>query len=90
MIINKELIDFNKHLQYSFGSYGQASLQNKPKSNDNRARIIDAIYLCLSVSLQNGHDVIDLATGKVVTHPKWTPCRMMKMVVKRVEEMMHE
>ena len=86
MIVNQEIIDYNKHLKYSFGSYGQASLENKPKSNDNRARTLDAIYLRPSVSLQDGHDVMDLVTGQVKTRPKWTPCKMTKMVVKQVEE----
>ena len=63
LIVNWEVIDYEKHLKFSFGSYGQASLQNKPKSNDNRSRTIDAIYLRPSVSLQNRHDVMDLATG---------------------------
>ena len=86
MIVNHEVIDYNKHLRYSFGSYGQASLKNKPQSNDNRAQFLDAIYLRPSVSLQDGHNVMDLATGRVITFPKWIPCRMTKMVVKHVEE----
>ena len=33
---------------------------------------------------------MDLATGQVKTRPKWTPCKMTKMVVKRVEEIAHK
>ena len=70
MIVNQEVIDYNKHLKYSFGSYRQASHHNKPQSNNNRARTLDAIYLRPSVSLQDGHNVMDLVTGQVITHPK--------------------
>ena len=30
---------------------------------------------------------MDLATGKVVTRPKWTPCRMTKQVIKQVKDL---
>ena len=30
---------------------------------------------------------MDLATGVVVAHPKWTPCKMTDIVVKCVEKM---
>ena len=87
MIVNKRVIDFSKHLKYSFGDYGQASYVVKPKSNNNIARTIDAIYLRPALSLQEGHDVMDLATGRVVTRPKWTPCKMTKLVIRQVEEL---
>ena len=31
--------------------------------------------------------MIELATGLVITRPKWTPCRITDMVVKQVEDM---
>ena len=33
---------------------------------------------------------MDLATGHVVIRPKWTPCKMTDMVIKRVEELAAE
>ena len=87
LIVNKSVVDFEKHLRFSFGTHGQASYYNKPKSNDDRARTLDIIYLCPSPSLQGGHDVMDLAKGVVVAHPKWTPCKMTDIVVKCVEKM---
>ena len=86
-IINKRVLDYKKHLKFSFGDFGQASFVVKSKSNNNMARTIDAIYLRPALSLQEGHDVMDLATGKVVTRPKWTPCRMIKQVIKQVEDL---
>ena len=46
------------------------------------ARTINAIYLRPSLTLQEGHEVMDLGTGRVVTRPKWTPCVMTKLVIK--------
>ena len=90
MIINKTSIDFNKNLQYSFGMYGQASTHSKPKSNDNRGRTIDAIYLRPSPILQGGCDVMDLQTMLVLTRQTWTACKITDMVVRRVEELVKE
>ena len=90
MIVNKTCVGYKKHLKHSYGTYGQASMYNKPRSNDNRGRTIDAIYLRPSPSLQGGHDVMELATGIVLTRPKWTPCRITNMVVKRVEDLAKE
>ena len=78
---------YTEHLKYSFGDYGQASFVVKPTSNNNMAQSIDAIYLRSDLSLQEGHDVMDLATRKVVTRPKWTTCRMTKLVIKQVEDL---
>ena len=87
MIVNGKMLDFNKNLKYSFGEYGQASTVNKPTSNDNRPRTLDAIYLQPSNVLQGGHEVMDLATDMVVTRPTFTPCLMTRLMVNRVEEM---
>ena len=70
MIVNKSMIDYKKHLLYSFGTYGQASVVNKPKSNDNRARTICAIYLRPSSSLKGAKTSWIWASGRVVIHTK--------------------
>ena len=87
MIVNGKVLDFNKHLKYSFGEYGQASMVHKPTSNDNQPRTLDAIYLQPSNALQGGHKAMDLSTRVVVTRPKFTPCFMTRLVVNHVEQM---
>ena len=55
--------------------------------NNNILRTIDAIYLHPALTLQEGHEVMDLATGKVVTRLKWTLCGMTKIVIKQAEDL---
>ena len=87
IIVNRRMLDYQKHLQYSFGDYNQASYVVKPNSNNNIAQKIDAIYLWPCLTLQEGHNIMDLSMGKVVSRPKWTPCRMTKIVIKQVEDL---
>jgi len=67
MLVGGRNIDYNKHCQMTFGSYVQANQDNNPK-NTNAPRTIDAIYLRpIPSNIQGGHEVMDLATGRVVT-----------------------
>ena len=83
-ILKRKQVDFNKEFIYSFGDYVQATDDRNPKNN-NLPRSIDAIYLCLAESLQGGHEMMDLATGRMFTRPKVDACTMTRMGVKRVE-----
>ena len=67
MILSKHNIDYNKHCQFTFGTYIQAIQENNPK-NTQAPRTIDAIYLRPLKNIQGGHEVMNLATGAVVTH----------------------
>ena len=86
-MLSRRNIDFEKHLKYSFGAYGIASHENKPNKNDPRQRDLDTIYLRPLSDLQGGHEVLHLATGRVINRPKFTPVIMTEMVIKRVEDM---
>ena len=90
MMLSRRHIDFEKHLKYSFGSYGIASHENKPQKNDPRPRGLDVIYLRPLSDLQGGHEVLHLASGRVINRPKFTPVVMTEMVIKRVEQMAKE
>ena len=83
-------IDYMKEFEYSFGSYVIAYQENKILKNDTRARGRDAIYLRAKRSLQGGHRVLDLLTGKVITRPTVEECRMTKDVIARVNQMAAE
>ena len=85
-ILKRKQVDFNKEFVYSFGNYVQATDDHHPKNN-NQPRSIDAIYLRSAESLQGGHEMMDLATGRMFTRPKVDACAMTRMVVDRVEEM---
>ena len=85
-IINRKTICFDKELKFSFGDYGESSHVNKPQSNDNRGRTLSCIYLRPSLSLQGGHDLLDLQTNRVITRPKFEKCKMTEAVIARVEQ----
>ena len=90
MMLSRRNIDFEKHLKYSFDSYGIASHENKPSKNDPRPPGLDVIYLCPLSELQGGHEVLHLATGRVINRHKVTPVVMTEMVIRRVENMAKE
>ena len=85
-ILTNETIDYNKHLSIPFGSYVQASNENKP-TNTNLPRTIDAIYLRPHKSLQGGHELFDLATGRVITRGKVKVIPVTSMVIQAVEKL---
>ena len=85
-ILQKRSIDYQKHLEHSFGSYVIASHEEKIKNNP-KPRGLDAIYIRPAKNLQGGHEVMDLATGRVITRPKVTPMRMTNLVVNHVNNM---
>ena len=66
-------MDFNKEYEFSFGDYVQAYDEHVPKNN-NVPQSIDAIYLRAEDSLQGGHQVMDLATGRM---PRRSKCQKM-------------
>ena len=83
-ILKCKQINFNKEFLHSFGDYVQATDDKSPKNN-NLPRSIDAIYICTAESLQGGHEMIDLATGRMFTRPQVKAFTMTQMVIERVE-----
>ena len=86
-ILTKQHYDYKKHCQFEFGTYVQAFQQNEP-SNTNKARTIDGIYLRPIIrSIQGGHEVLDLATGKDIITGQVTPVALTEHIKSRVELM---
>ena len=83
-ILKAKQVDFNKEFVHSFGNYVQAVDDKAPKNN-NLPRSIDSIYLRAEDALQGGHELMDLATGRVFRRPKVTACAMTRMVIDRVD-----
>ena len=69
---------------HSFRDYVQA-VDDKVIKNNNLPRSIDSIYLRAGDALQGGHELMDLATGRVFRRPKVTACAMTCMVINRVD-----
>ena len=66
VIMTQQDLDYQKHCKIAFGAYVQAFQENKP-SNTLEARAIDGIYLRPVMNKQGGHEVMNLATGLVIT-----------------------
>ena len=75
---------FQQRVYLLAGDYVEATDDRNPKNN-NLPQSIDAIYLCSVESLQGGHEMMDLATGRMFTRQKVDACAMTRMIVDRVE-----
>ena len=86
VIMAKTNIDYNKHCQCTFGTYVQANQENNP-TNTQAPRTIDAIYLRPLKNVQGSHELMNLATGSVITRNKVWERPATEMVIKAVEDM---
>ena len=77
-------MDFNKEFIHSFGDCVQAIDDRLPKNN-NLPRSIDLVYLRADNTLQGGHELMELTTGRVSGRLKVAACAMMHMVIDRGE-----
>jgi len=89
VIMTHQDLDYEKHCQVPFGAYVQAYQENNP-TNTNAPRTIDAVYLRPMKNKQGGHEVMNLATGRVVTAMKVFEKPVTDFVIKAVEAMAAE
>ena len=68
-IVNKQCLDFNKHFQHGFCERVQTHHQNTP-TNTNIERTANAMCCRPNDNEQVGHGVMNLNTGKTITHVK--------------------
>eukprot|EP00978_Attheya_sp_CCMP212_P033849 scaffold138770_cov40-Attheya_sp.AAC.1 len=83
MILHQQNLDFNKHCKYSIGSYVQGHDEQIP-TNTNASRMLDCIYLRYHTTTQGGHELLHLATNKVVIRINVTLVPIAPGVIKRV------
>ena len=62
------------------------AVEDNPLKNNNLPRSKDCIYLRASDSLQGGHDLMNLATGRKITCSKVIACATTRMVIERVDQ----
>jgi hypothetical protein len=86
VILTGKNIDYNKHCQVPFGAYVQCNNENNP-TNSNAPRTLDAIYLRPATNLQGGHEVMNLATGQVLTRPRVREIPMTPVVIKAAKKL---
>ena len=84
VIVTGKAIDYNKHCATAFGSYVQALHETNP-TNTTAPRTIGCIYLR---SLKNdGFELLNLSTKKIITRRKYTELPMPQNVIDRVEKL---
>ena len=70
VILTQLKLDYNKHCKIRFGTYVQANEDNEP-ANDISPWVIDAIMLRPMNNGQGGYELINLATGLLITRDNW-------------------
>ena len=82
MIVTGRNFDYEKQCVCEFGTYVQGTAAT---TNTNLSRTVDAIYLRPANSIQGGHELMNLSTGKLITCAKVKPVAMTDLVLQAVE-----
>ena len=84
LLLGGEVLDYNKHLKYTFGQFVMANNDNHPKNN-NKTRAVEAIYLRPPSKEQTAHTVMNLHTGQRLYRRTIEPLPYTDNVIKQVE-----
>ena len=87
MIMHQSSLDYTKHFQYEFGQFVQAHDNNTITKNTPASRTIDCIYLRYTSNMQGGHELLDLATKRIITRHAITEVPMSNTIIARVEQL---
>ena len=79
-------LDFERHCRVSFGTYVQALQENNP-TNTTNPRTIGCIYLRSLDKENQGYELLNLTTNKVITRRRITKIPATDLVISRVEEL---
>jgi hypothetical protein len=77
-------LDYAKHCTVPFGAYVQANHETN-QTNLNASQTLDAIYLRLVNSMQGGHELYDLNSGRVITRARVTQISVTDVVIKAIK-----
>jgi hypothetical protein len=83
-ILGLPTLDYAKHCMVPFGAYVQANHETN-QTNSNASQTLDAIYLRLVNSMQGGHELYDLNSGRVITWARVTQIPIADVVIKAIE-----
>ena len=86
MILTGNVLDYNKHCSTPFGTFVQAHNENNP-TNTMAPRALDCIYLRPVYSQQGGHELLDLATKRIITRRRITVLPITPTIIRTVESM---
>jgi hypothetical protein len=83
-ILGLPALDSAKHYMVPFGAYVQANHETN-QTNSKASRTLDAIYLRPVNSMQGGHELYDLNSGRVITRARVTQIPITDVVIKAIE-----
>ena len=89
MILHQENLDFDRHCTYVLGEFVQ-SHEDEEIKNNNKPRTLDCIYLRPTDSHQGGHELLHIATNKVITRSRVTPVPITPAVIKLIHAIAKE
>ena len=69
MIVCKENLDCNTHLEFVLGEHMQA-LDKQNKTNNNKPRSLDYLFLCPNAAKQGGYKLFHLPANKIIMQRK--------------------
>ena len=86
-IVEHRVLDYKKHCMHPFGSFVQAKDETNPL-NSMALRTMDCIYLRPVLdNVQGGHELLNLATKRVVTRMTVIEIPIPDRIIKLVEEL---
>jgi hypothetical protein len=83
-ILGLPALDYAKHFTVPSGAYVQANHEMN-QMNSNASRTLDAIYLRPVNSMQGGHALYDLNSGRVITRARVTQIPVTDVVIKAIK-----
>ena len=66
-IMTSRNLNYKRDLQVPFGAYVQADEETQPR-NSNKSRTLDCIYFQPAENRQEGHELMHIQTGELITH----------------------
>src|SRR5512137_1309271 len=85
-LVTHRVVDYDRELATSFGAYVQANQDNTP-TNTNLPRTLDWVFLSSTSGKQIGFEVLNLATGQVITRPKVRELPITDLIIDAVEQL---
>ena len=86
ILLRGQALDCTKCCVIPFGAYVQANHETL-QTNSNAPRTLDGIYLRPVLSIQGGHEIMDLNSGETITRARATEIPVTPVVIKAVEDM---
>ena len=86
MLMKQHNLNYKKDCAIPFGTYMQGNKENNT-TNNNHLRLMAGIYLRPTNDKQSSHEIMNLATGAVVTCARVWEIPITPLIIKAAEDM---